>query len=281
MNRKKYWIDTLKNYISQDKKRFLLIILITGLALYISFFPFILIADFPKESDNKTIYVYFAPETPESFLESILGEFKKDKHILKILKKLPKDKIKTFINQGIIPVKHYKNFIKLIPPTIIINVKDSSENEIINRLRKINFVEMVKTQRTGEDKLSKFKSIIKFVSFSIILIIITSIFILIIFTLKISFYIHKDEINILKLLGASNTFIAVPLLLEGIFIGLTGGFLSVILWKITLFISQNIIGIYIPLNLTATILFAAPIAGLTISFIGSSVSIYNQLNNDK
>jgi len=45
-------------------------------------------------------------------------------------------------------------------------------------------------------------------------------------TIKIFFYRRKDEIETLKLLGATRVFIRLPFLLEGIFIGTIGGLIS-------------------------------------------------------
>jgi len=47
-------------------------------------------------------------------------------------------------------------------------------------------------------------------------------------TIKIFFYRRKDEIETLKLLGATRTFIRLPFLIEGLFIGIAGGLISAV-----------------------------------------------------
>jgi len=52
-------------------------------------------------------------------------------------------------------------------------------------------------------------------------------------TIRLNVYAHRDEISILKLVGATNWFIRLPFLMEGAFWGITGGFMaSVLLWLI-------------------------------------------------
>jgi cell division transport system permease protein len=50
-------------------------------------------------------------------------------------------------------------------------------------------------------------------------------------TIRLSVYARRDEIDILRLVGASRTYVAAPFLLEGVLEGLTGGLLGlVLLW---------------------------------------------------
>lgn len=98
-------------------------------------------------------------------------------------------------------------------------------------------------------------------------------------TIKIFFYRRKDEIETLKLLGATRSFIRLPFLLEGLLIGILAGALSalglfsvysVIISKISGFLpSINIV--MIPLPLKAYI--PTPIAGALMSLLGSFVAV--------
>jgi cell division transport system permease protein len=47
--------------------------------------------------------------------------------------------------------------------------------------------------------------------------------------IKLNVFARKDEIEILRLVGATNTFIRVPFLLEGISLGVFGGLISLFL----------------------------------------------------
>jgi len=98
-------------------------------------------------------------------------------------------------------------------------------------------------------------------------------------TIKIFFYRRKDEIDTLKLLGATRTFIRLPFLLEGLFIGILAGIVSslgllglytLVINKISGFLPAiNII--IVPLPIKAY--FPAPLAGALMSFIGSLIAV--------
>lgn len=110
-----------------------------------------------------------------------------------------------------------------------------------------------------------------------------AIFIAIIFvtynTIKIFFYRRKDEIETLKLLGATKTFIRLPFLIEGLFIGFMGGIIgSAILIGVQslinvkgaeFFPSVRVIMITLPFYIYIYI----PLAGAVMSFIGSFIGV--------
>ncbi|RJQ43138.1 MAG: ABC transporter permease [Nitrospiraceae bacterium] len=98
-------------------------------------------------------------------------------------------------------------------------------------------------------------------------------------TIKIFFYRRKDEIETLKLLGATRTFIRLPFILEGLFIGVLAGVVSslglfgtysLLLNKISAFLPSISI-VMVPLPLRAYI--PAPLAGALMSFLGSFVAV--------
>ncbi len=98
-------------------------------------------------------------------------------------------------------------------------------------------------------------------------------------TIKILFYRRVDEIETLKLLGASRTFIRLPFLLEGFFIGIFGGITGFIcLLSIYYFTTTKIIE-FMPSIKGFMIFFpqetylAAPAAGAVMSLIGSLLAI--------
>ena len=111
----------------------------------------------------------------------------------------------------------------------------------------------------------------------------TAIFIAIIFitynTIKIFFYRRNDEIETLKLLGATRGFIRLPFLIEGLFIGIISGIIgslalygiqSFILIKGTAFLPAiRAMIITFPLE----VYLSVPIAGAIMSFTGSLIAV--------
>lgn len=98
-------------------------------------------------------------------------------------------------------------------------------------------------------------------------------------TIKILFHRRTEEIETLKLLGATRAFIRLPFLLEGIFIGTLGGIAGLLgLSVLYYFIPSKIIE-FLP-SLRGTIIFfpwemypVAPITGAVMSLIGSFLAI--------
>lgn len=98
-------------------------------------------------------------------------------------------------------------------------------------------------------------------------------------TIKILFYRRIDEIETLKLLGATRSFIRYPFLLEGLFIGILGGIVGFLcLFALYSFVSYKIIE-FLP-SVTGVMMFfpvktylAVPLAGAVLSLIGSFFAV--------
>ena len=98
-------------------------------------------------------------------------------------------------------------------------------------------------------------------------------------TIKILFYRRIDEIETLKLLGATRSFIRLPFLLEGLFIGILGGIVGFLcLFALYSFVSYKIIE-FLP-SVTGVMMFfpvktylAVPLTGAVLSLIGSFFAV--------
>ena len=142
-------------------------------------------------------------------------------------------------------------------------------------IRKIEGVDEV---QYGEEWLSSLNTISKALSI-IALFLGGAIFIAITFitytTIKILFYRRIDEIETMKLLGATRTFIKLPFLMEGFFIGMLSGIVSsLLLFAMYYFTSFKLIeflpslrALVIPLPIEGFL--AIPAAGAALSLIGS------------
>jgi cell division transport system permease protein len=98
-------------------------------------------------------------------------------------------------------------------------------------------------------------------------------------TIKIFFYRRKDEIETLKLLGATRIFIRLPFLLEGLTIGLLGGIISSLaLFGIYSFTSIKLIEFIPSIRLFMAsfpfqVYIIVPLAGAAVSVIGSLIAV--------
>lgn len=114
--------------------------------------------------------------------------------------------------------------------TFKIKVKDatkiSSTSKTIKKMDKVSLV------RYGEgmvDKLVKAFSSIEKVAYGVVIALIIVTVFLIINTIKLTIYSRKREISIMRLVGASNFSIKTPFIVEGMFLGLIGSIIPVIL----------------------------------------------------
>jgi cell division transport system permease protein len=98
-------------------------------------------------------------------------------------------------------------------------------------------------------------------------------------TIKIFFYRRKEEIETLKLLGATRSFIRLPFLIEGLVIGLLGGIISSLaIFGIYSFSSVKVIEFLPSLKLFIASLpyqvyVIVPLAGAFVSVIGSYIAV--------
>jgi cell division transport system permease protein len=98
-------------------------------------------------------------------------------------------------------------------------------------------------------------------------------------TIKIFFYRRKEEIETLKLLGATRSFIRLPFLLEGFIIGLLGGITSsLLIFGIYSFVSLKVVEFMPSVSLFISsvplqVYIIVPLAGASVSVIGSFIAV--------
>ena len=113
--------------------------------------------------------------------------------------------------------------------TYLVKVIDSEKiSKTANKIKKIDGVEMVKY---GEGMIDSLISIFKIIEKILIVIVVSLIVVtafLIINTIKITIFSRQEEIEIKRLVGASNTSIKQPFVIEGLLIGLIGSIIPIL-----------------------------------------------------
>ena len=92
-------------------------------------------------------------------------------------------------------------------------------------------VDQVRYSQDWIDTLALFVSYVEFGAFLIGLMLAVATMTIIANTVRLSFYARKEEVEILRLIGATGSFIVIPYVLEGMIVGLCGGTLALILLK--------------------------------------------------
>ena len=166
--------------------------------------------------------------------------------------------------------------------------KIENQDALVQYIEGLDGVREVNQLKGATQTLSTFNKLISYVAVAIILILLCVAVFLISNTVSIGISIRKEEIGIMKLIGATNSFVRAPFIIEGIIIGLIGSVIPLIL----LFILYNKVVEYIltrfsMLNSVMTFLnvyqvfeVLVPVAlvlGLGIGLFGSIITIRKHL----
>ena len=117
----------------------------------------------------------------------------------------------------------------------------SMQPVLVDFLKGLDGVRDVRHSATVANTLSDFNSLIGYISVGIILILFLVAIFLISNTVTTGIAVRRDEIGIMKLIGATDSFVRAPFIVEGILIGLIGAILPLAL----LYLLYNRIVIYI------------------------------------
>lgn len=164
----------------------------------------------------------------------------------------------------------------------------SMQQTLVTYLESIDGVREVKKSETVANTLTDFNSLIGYISAGIILILLGVAVFLISNTITVGISVRREEIGIMKLIGATDYFVRAPFVVEGIVIGLIGaaiplGILYALYGKIILYIGEkfSFIGSMMKFLTTEevfhTLVPVALILGVGIGFIGSRITIRKHL----
>ena len=167
-----------------------------------------------------------------------------------------------------------------LPMSCVVNVNRTGDFEldIFPIVKKINVLEGVdnvehqgKLIQRIEDYHNRFTKLFFICSIIIIGITITIIY----NTIKLTIYAKKDLIQDLHIIGATNTFVKVPFLIEGVLQGLIGSSVAFVFLSIALKIGNGLISQFaaITIRMDPAAASVMLLIGILISFIGSFLSV--------
>ena len=157
---------------------------------------------------------------------------------------------------------------------------------IAENIEKIEGVEMV---RYGEGMIESLLSIFKMVEKILIVIVVSLVLVtafLIINTIKITIFSRQEEIEIKRLVGASNFSIKQPFVIEGLFIGVLGSIIpvlvtiygySVLYEKTGGILFSKFIQLVEPFPFTFEVSLVLVLIGIVVGMIGSSKAVRKYL----
>lgn len=107
--------------------------------------------------------------------------------------------------------------------------KIENQDALVDYIKGLDGVREVNQLKGATQTLSTFNTLLTYVSVAIILILLCVAVFLISNTVAIGISIRKEEIGIMKLIGATNFFVRAPFLIEGVIIGLIGSAIPLVL----------------------------------------------------
>ncbi len=170
-----------------------------------------------------------------------------------------------------------------------IRLKDASKQaDFVEFVEELDGVRKVNYSETTANTLTDFGKMVGFISASIIIILLAVGIFLISNTIMIGIAVRKDEIAIMKLIGAKDGFVRAPFLVEGVIIGIVGalipmGILYLIYQKVIAYILGQFKGIesmmaLVPASEVFGVLVPATvIIGGGIGILGSVITIRKHL----
>lgn len=164
----------------------------------------------------------------------------------------------------------------------------SMQDTLVTYLQSIDGVREVKQSTMVANTLTDFNSLIGYISAGIILILLGVAVFLISNTITVGISVRREEIGIMKLIGATDYFVRAPFVVEGIVIGLIGaaiplGILYVLYGKVIVYIADkfkfigNMMQFLSAEEVFHTLVPVALVLGVGIGFLGSRITIRKHL----
>ena len=170
-----------------------------------------------------------------------------------------------------------------------IYMKDiSKQDDLVTYIESLDKVRKVNRSDSVASMLTDFNRLVSYVSVAIIGLLLAVAIFLINNTVAIGISVRREEIGIMRLIGAKNSFIKAPFLIEGIVIGLVGAIFPLILLyflynKLITYVGTQFTGLsnvmdFLPAaQLFQTLLPVGMALGVGIGFVGSIVTIQRHL----
>lgn len=129
-----------------------------------------------------------------------------------------------------------------MPHTFKVTVKDISLiAQTADEFRTIDGVEEVTAPYDFSSALVSIRSTLSVIAAALLVIMIVTSVIVVYNSIRSSVFIRKKEINIMKVVGATNSFVKIPFFIEGLFIGILSGVAS---WGLTKVIYDAVVQLF-------------------------------------
>lgn len=209
-------------------------ITITLIIVAVSIIASLNVENFAKEIESDlTIVVFLDSDTTKDEVKDLTKEIKNTTNVESVTfqgKEEVKDQMSKESDTFKSVMSEWSKEDNPLKDTFKIKVKDATE--ISHTAKTIKEMDKVSLVRYGEgmvDKLVKAFTSIEKVAYGVVIALVVVTVFLIINTIKLTIFSRKREISIMRLVGASNFSIKTPFIIEGMFLGLIGSIIPVLL----------------------------------------------------
>jgi cell division transport system permease protein len=274
------------NNLIQFLKKEKIISTISILAIFVSFtllsfiFSFSVLSNTAMNFLQKQVQVrvFFKDTFSEESILSLKSELEKDSRIMEVGYTSKEDALRIFKdlskNDPILQESLTSN---ILPASIEIRDYDVKDLEdIANDFTGREYVDSVKYLKDIKDTFKYYSSIITIVSVILFLLFFIVSFGIILSTIRINIFQKKDEIETMKIVGASDEFIQRPFIHQGVTYAMVGSFLAGLVAFITLILMyvsnslglKDIRDVYILGNIKVHFIVFSIILVLVINLLG-------------
>ena len=235
-------LKSLIEFLQKEK----VIILSSILSIFISFtllsfiFTFLVFSNTSLNFLQKQVQVrvFFKDSFGEEQIKQVKSVLENDSRVLEVTYTSKEDALKIFRDLSKNdPVLQESLTTNILPASLEIKAKDVKDLDFFYEdfLGK-DFVESVKYLKDIKDKFKYYSTVVTAICLVITLLFFIVSFGIILSTIRINIFQKKDEIEIMKLVGASDDFVETPFIHQGIVYSMVGSFFAGLLFTIILLI---------------------------------------------
>jgi cell division transport system permease protein len=235
-------LKSLIEFLQKEK----VISLSSILAIFISFtllsfiFTFLVFSNTSLNFLQKQVQVrvFFKDSFGEEQIKQVKSVLENDSRVLEVTYTSKEDALKIFRDLSKNdPVLQESLTTNILPASLEIKAKDVKDLDFFYEdfLGK-DFVESVKYLKDIKDKFKYYSTVVTAICLVITLLFFIVSFGIILSTIRINIFQKKDEIEIMKLVGASDGFVETPFIHQGIVYSMVGSFFAGLLFTIILLI---------------------------------------------
>jgi cell division transport system permease protein len=235
-------LKSLIEFLQKEK----VISLSSILAIFISFtllsfiFTFLVFSNTSLNFLQKQVQVrvFFKDSFGEEQIKQVKSVLENDSRVLEVTYTSKEDALKIFRDLSKNdPVLQESLTTNILPASLEIKAKDVKDLDFFYEdfLGK-DFVESVKYLKDIKDKFKYYSTVVTAICLVITLLFFIVSFGIILSTIRINIFQKKDEIEIMKLVGASDDFVETPFIHQGIVYAMVGSFFAGLLFTIILLI---------------------------------------------